>query len=325
MPVKDAALYLPSCFSALKKQTFQDFELIIFDNKSSDQTLQIAAEEFPQARLIRSSNNYYVGGAANRALEYAKGEYVLVLCADVVLNEDFLEKGIEIFRKDIRVGALQAKILKFSLSGDRIHKTNMIDTTGFLIFKSGRIINRGHGETDLNQYPEGEVFSYEGAAGFFRKIALQEAKIGGELFDEDFGWMADDIDLGWRLRNFGWKNYYASNVICWHDRKTTKRLSRGRLDFIRQRREISPLKRRLDYQNTILMLIKNMQFKNFLNHFFAIFLRQIALGIYIVVFEFSSLLAFWGILRFLPRILRKRHEIMQRKKITFEAIENWMV
>ncbi|OGZ34496.1 MAG: hypothetical protein A2174_02670, partial [Candidatus Portnoybacteria bacterium RBG_13_41_18] len=281
-------------------------------------------EIFPHAKLIKSSHNYFVGGAANRALDYANGEYVLLLCADVILKEDFLEKGIEIFMKDSGIGVLQAKILKFSLSDNRIRKTEIIDTTGFLIFKSGRIINRGHGEEDKNQFREGEIFSYEGAAGFFRKKALDEAKIDGELFDEDFGWMADDIDLGWRLRNFGWKNYYAPGLICWHDRKTTKRLSQSRLDFIRQRRDVPPLKRRLDFQNTILTLIKNMSCKNFLKHFFTLLSRQIMLGIYIVAFEFSSISAFFGIIRLLPRILKKRRDIMKRKKMSFQEMENWM-
>jgi GT2 family glycosyltransferase len=324
IPAKDASIYLGHCLGALKQQIFKDFELIVFDNNSIDQTVAIVQKEFPDAQIIRSKENHFVGGAVNRALNKATGKYILVLCADVILDNEFLARSVETCEKDEKIGALQAKVLKFELVNQGVRQGKIIDTTGFLIFKSGRIINRGHGEEDRGQYKEGEIISFEGAAGFFRREALEDAKINGEVYDKDFKWMVEDVDLGWRLKILGWKNYYDPRVVCYHDRKTTKRLSQNRLNFILQRKTIPALKRRLDFQNTILTYIKNMFWQNFFRHFFSILFRQGQLIIYILIFEPSSIPAFWGIMKNIPLIIKKRKWIMKNKKISFQDIENML-
>lgn len=324
IPMRNEAGRLRPCLLALKAQAYQNFELIVFDNDSDDNSVEILRQEFPAAELLRSKKNYFVGGAVNRALPGSRGKYVLALCADVLLDEHFLERAVNVCESDEKFGALQAKILKSATDDGEIIETNILDTTGFLIFKSARIINRGHGEEDCRQFRAGEVFSYEGAAGFFRREALEEAKINGEVFDEDFSWMADDIDLGWRLRILGWKNYYAPDVICWHDRKTTKRLSAGRLDFISQRKTVPALKRRLDFQNTILTYFKNMFWGTLARHFFVIVWRELQMAVFIFLFERSTIPAFWGIIARLPAILRKRRNIMRRRKINANDVERWL-
>ncbi|PJE58213.1 MAG: hypothetical protein COU81_01940 [Candidatus Portnoybacteria bacterium CG10_big_fil_rev_8_21_14_0_10_36_7] len=325
IPVKDSNLYIKICVESILSQTYSNIETIIYNNSSSDDTIPIAKKIMPGAKIINSKVNHFVGPAFNRAMKECHGKYIVLVCADVILDSKFIENAVNKCEINTKIGVLQPKILKFDLKNSTVTKSTTIDTTGFLIYKNGRIINRGHGDTDTNQFAEGQMFSYEGASPFFRKKALDDALINGELFDEDFVWMAEDIDLGWRLTNLGWLNYYSPDVISWHDRKTTKRISSNKFDFIRLRKSVPTNKRRLDFQNIILTYVKNLPWASLKKHFISIFLRQAQLMMYIILLEPTSISAFWGIIKKFPSILRKRHSLMQRIKISSDGLERWII
>lgn len=323
MPILNAERHLPSCLKSVIDQTEKNFELIVFDNGCTDKSLDIVSKFYPQAKILKSDNNYFVGDAFNRSLEHCQGKYIVLLCADVILNSDFLEKCLETCDNENDVGAVQGKVLRFDIKEGRVDKDDIIDTTGFVIFRSGRIVNRGHGEKDKNQFPEGIVFSFEGAVDFFMADAIKDCKIDGELYDKDFQWMADDIDLGWRMTLLGWKTYFTPEAVAWHDRKTTKAISKSKLDFIKMRRQIPALKRRLDFQNTILTFIKNLPTSIYRRHFFAITLRQLSLLFYITLFEPRSLWAVARIIKLYPKMLKKRKSIMRKRKISDKELNLW--
>lgn len=320
--VRNGEKYIKACLKAISDQSYSNSEVIIFDNNSDDQTPLIAQKEFPKFRLIRNSKNYYVGGGFNRCIEHDKGEYILALCVDVILDKDFIKNAAERMEKDKTIGALQSKTLIYDFKNQKL--TDIIDTTGFEIFRSRRIINRGHGSKDKGQFNEaGQIFSYEGAAGFFRKQALENAKIDGQVLDEDFVWYADDIDLGWRLTLLGWKNFYDPSVIAWHDRSTTHRLSSGYRDFIESRKNLPPEKKRWDYANQRLAIIKNDILDQFIYDLPFFLFREIKLWIYFLFFERSTLLGILDIIKQLPKMSAKRKIIMSKKKITDKEIKLW--
>ena len=320
--VRNGATYAKACMEHIRRQLYSRIEVNIFDNDSTDETLPIIEKEFPEARIIRNSKNYGFGGGQNRCLKYAEGEFVVFHCIDVLLDKNFVEEGVRIMGQDHSAGALQAKILGYNKQDFK--KNDIIDTTGFEIYRSRRIINRGHGERDRGQYEKDEeIFSYEGACGFFRRAALEDSRINGELLDEDFFWYADDIDLGWRMRLLGWKSVYVPTMIAWHDRQTTKRLKRTVFDFIRLRREIPAYKRALDYRNLHLTLIKNELPKNVLRDLFPFLKRECALFIYTLICEPRTVLSWISFFRLLPKILEKRKIIMERKKVSAGSIRRW--
>lgn len=223
---------------------------------------------------------------------------------------------------DKEIGALQSKTLIYDFKNQIL--TDTIDTAGFEIFRSRRIVNRGHGEKDIGQFGKPEkIFSYEGAAGFFRREALEEAKINGQIFDEDFVWYADDIDLGWRLNLFGWKNFYDPSVIAWHDRSTTRRLSQGYRDFIQSRKSLPPEKKRWDYINQRLAMVKNDIAVQFLSDFPFFIFREAKLWIYFLLFEHSTLSGLIDFMKLLPKMAAKRKIIMSKKKSADKKIKKW--
>lgn len=318
--VRNGEKYIRDCLRSVGNQTYKNFELTVWDNNSDDRTKEIIKKEFPEWRLIEQDQNIGFGPGQNRCLEITKGEYVLGLCVDVVLDKNFIAKAVEVMESGKTIGALQAKIYKL----ENGQSTDIIDTAGFEIFKSRRVVNRGHGEKDIGQYdkPE-EVFSYEGAVPFWRRRALEESKVFGQAHDEDYFWYGDDIDLGWRMRLFGWKSFYSPEVIAYHDRSTTKRLSQSPLDFIRLRKTVPARKRMLDWRNLRFTFLKNDFCLSALKDLGYYAAREFKLLFYIVLFEPHTLKAIPKIIILLPRMLKKRKYIMKHKKVSRFEIEKW--
>ncbi len=320
--VRNGENYIRDCLAAVRAQTYHNIEVVVFDNDSTDRTREIAGNEFPEFKLIENKKNIYVGSGWNRCIAMTKGEYFLGLCADVVLDADFVKNAVAAMERDKKIGALQAKVYRT----ERGVKTNIIDTAGFEIFKSRRIVNRGHGEEDSGRYDQAEeIFSYEGAAPFWRREALLAAAVDGQCHDEDYVWYADDIDLGWRMRLFGWKSFYDPSVIAWHDRSTTKRLSTSPWDFIALRKTIPARKRMLDWRNTHFTFLKNDFFLSELKDARFFFLREIKLFIYILFFEPYTLYAIPKLIVSLPAMLKKRDYIMRHRRHTRSDMEKWFL
>lgn len=328
--VRNGQRYLRECLEHVEAQTYSNICVRVFDNASDDGTPVTAAQIAPHAEIIQFDKNYIVGGGFNRSLAYSDSPYVVLLCVDVMIDPHFVERAVLAMKADEKRGVLQAKVLWYD--GQEKRKTDTIDTTGMQIFRSRRITNRGHGEHDEGQYDgAGEVFCYEGAVPFFRRAALEDVKMQRrgeerhEYLDEDFMWYADEVDLGWRMRLLGWSCWYDPSVVAWHDRSTTHRLSGSWKDFIVQRRGIPANKRMLDLRNQRLAFLKNDFFVTIAMHSPWILKRELFLFAYILMFERSSLAAYWQLLRMAPRALDKRKVIMERTTVGEHEMRTWFL
>ncbi|MDP3731037.1 MAG: glycosyltransferase [bacterium] len=327
--VLNGAKYIRHCLEAVKKQTYPDLEVNIFDNGSTDRTKEIVRQEFPQFNLIESSKNLGTWPGQEKAMESSHGKYIVALSVDVLMEPTAVEKAIDILEKDEKIGALEAKILQYHMEGGQVVKTNLIDTIGFQIFRSRRVINLGHGEKDRGQYDqEREIFAVEGAAPILRKSALEEMRVLGEIADREMFWYGDDLDLAWRMRLFGWKQIYSPKVVMHHDRSTTKGVSRKWQDYflrVGDRKKIPTLKKRLDWRNKRLARIKNDYWQNVFRNFFAIAWREIQELGYVTLFEPAVLLEIPKLIRLLPRTLKKRRIIMARAKAGPKEMSKWFL
>ena len=328
--VRNGTRYLPECLAHVAAQTYPTIAFRVFDNASDDGTPELVAKLAPNAEIIRFDKNYVVGGGFNRSLAYSNSPYVVLLCVDVLMDPHFIERAVEAMEADTTRGVLQAKVLWYDKEHER--KSEVIDTTGMQIFRSRRITNRGHGEKDRGQYETAEeVFCYEGAVPFFRREALESAKMRVaktgeyEYLDEDFVWYADEVDLGWRLRLLGWSCWYDPSVRAWHDRSTTHALSGSRRGFIAQRKKIPATKRMLDFRNQRLTFLKNDFFVTLAIHSPWILKRELFLCAYFLVFERSSLRAYWDIMRMAPRMLAKRKILMGKRSMNEQEMRAWFL
>ena len=332
--VRNGEKYIRHCLDAILAQTYphEHVEINILDNKSSDrtkETIKDSAQEFRNAgfskfHLAESDENMGMWPGQDELLKHSSGKYILVMAVDVMLDKDFISKAVERMESDGNIGALEAKLYRYELSNGTIMPSNIIDTCGFKIFKSRRIINIGHGEEDHGQFNKySEIFAAEGAAPFFRKEALDDSRVKGSLVDKEYFWYGDDLDLAWRMRLFGWKEVFDPEVIAWHDRQTTKTLKKSPADFIRLRRAIPIKKRGLDWRNTRWTIIKNDYIINILKDLPAILSREIQLAGYILLFEPAVLLEIPKFIVLLPKMFMRRREIMKRATAKPAEMRKW--
>ncbi len=261
--------YIRHCLNSVLSQTYPhaQIEINILDNGSADKTREIIKEwesfdrlRMPKFTLIESRVNLGMWPGHEELLKQSSGKYVIVLSVDVILDKDFVSNTAKAMDKDEKIGALQAKIYSYDIDsvGEEKLPKEIIDTCGFKIYKSRRVINMGHGEKDDGQFnQEKEIFAVEGAVPVFRKNALESCRVANEIADHDIFWYAEDLDVAWRMRVFGWKQIFVPDVIAWHDRQTTKNLRKTFGDFIKIRRQIPLKKRRLEWRNIRFTISKN--------------------------------------------------------------------
>jgi GT2 family glycosyltransferase len=203
--------YLSKCLESLQNQSYPFLQIVVIDNSLDSQLAKKISDNFSGIEVYSSSINLFYAAALNKGIELSRGEFVLCLNDDIVLENNFIEEAIKGFWLNEDIGMVSGKILR----GDK--KT--LDSTGLFlsIFRSAK--ERGYGRRDSGQFQkEGFVFGACGAAGFYRKKMLDEIKKGEEFFDSNLVIFYEDLDLAWRANRFGWKGYYLPKAIAYHIR-----------------------------------------------------------------------------------------------------------
>ncbi len=336
--------YISHCLDSILTQTYphQFIEFNILDNGSSDQTkeiirdleIRISSLGFAKFNFIESKLNLGMWPGQEKLLKNSAGKYILCVSVDVMIDEHFIERAVTICESDPEVSAIQAKIYQYNhdeLINGSFKKKVTIDTCGFAMTRERKVVNIGHGKPDSPIFSKQHVvFGVEGAVPFFLRIALEDCRINGWIWDPDYFWYGDDLDLAWRMTLFGHKQIYSPEVVAWHDRSTTK--GNVTTDFLsdyvhrRKLRQQTPIhKRRLDWSNTRFTIIKNDYFHNILRDFPAIMIREINVQGYAGLFERGILLEWGRFFRLLPRMVSRRCIIMSRARISPNRIRSLML
>ena len=178
--------YLKYCFSSIFSQSYSNIEILVLDNNSTDGTADWLKNLKPRnnLRIIFSRQNLGFAKGHNQVIKESRGEFVLCLNQDAVLDKDFVRTAIETFTRDRKTGAIQGKLYRWQIGMPASQGTmdyqvsRVIDTTGLIIFKNRRIINREQGQIDLGNFNRTEeVFGVDGAAAFYRRQMLEDIKI----------------------------------------------------------------------------------------------------------------------------------------------------
>ncbi len=225
--------------------------VIVADNGSTDNSLSVLREEFPQAEILRFPENYGFAEGYNKALAWAleKGyRYTVLLNSDVSTPQGWLEPLVDYMESHPGCGACQPKILsykepeKFEYAGA---SGGFIDRNGYP-FCRGRIFDKV--ETDTGQYDnEREIFWATGAALMVPTALYIEA--GG--LDAGFFAHMEEIDLCWRIHLLGKSIAVVPSSHVFH-------LGGGSLPAS------NPRKTYLNFRNNLLLLHKNLPEKDLL-------------------------------------------------------------
>jgi GT2 family glycosyltransferase len=165
---------------------------------------------------------------------------------------------------------------------------------------TGRHFDRGSSRSGDGKFlVEEEIFGASGAAGFYRREALESAKISTGYFDSDFFLYREDADLAWRLRNLGWKCLYVPEAVAYHRRR----------NLPERRASMSPEVNMHSVKNRFLLRINNQSGAHFAATLLPTLARDAVVLAACLTVERSSLPAFSWLWRNRKRLWAKRREI----------------
>jgi GT2 family glycosyltransferase len=299
----DLHKFLPS----ISSQTYKEFEMVVVDNNSQDRSVEIVKYYFPEAKIIRNSENLGFARAVNQGIEASSGEFILLLNPDTRLKEDFIEILVRKLEEHPEAGGVCGKLLT--------EDGKKIDSAGIFFSPFLRHFDRGQGEEPEKYNEEVYVFGISGAAALFRRKMLEDVRFEKEYFDSSFFAYREDADLCWRAQLLGWKFLYVPSAIGFHRRRV----------FPGKRKNLPAFINMHSVKNRFLMRIKNQTLFLFFTLFFPSLIRDLGIIIYILLFERSSLKAFREVFSLLPRALKWRRKIMAEKRVSSLKILPWFL
>ncbi|MBU0612733.1 glycosyltransferase family 2 protein [Patescibacteria group bacterium] len=315
--------YLPPLFDSIENQTKRDFEIIVVDNGSSDNSVSWIEKNYPAARILRNKANLGFAAANNQGIRMSAAPYIVLCNTDIVMAKNFLEELHKAMDNNSKAGSVGGKLLKSSLDLNNIGDSDTIDSTGIVLYKSRRAIDRGENDKDTGQFDNtGEVFGISAALIMYRKDALDAVALSGQYFDESFFSYKEDIDLAWRLRLAGFTSVYISTAKALHARNAARKTDLSDIGTIKNRQGKSPTAKYLSYRNHLYILVKNEEWKNvFLNPALAWY--ELKKFIYLLFREPTSLKGILSFYANLPQMLKKRRRIRDKTIINRKTLSKW--
>jgi GT2 family glycosyltransferase len=203
---------LRDCLDSVIEQTSKvDYEIIVVDNNSTDDSVQMVKNDFKQVILIENPDNRGFAAANNQAMKIAKGRYVLLLNSDTVVLDKAIEKTIEFSAKNPKVAATGCKVLNPDGSLQRTcfmfpSVLNMFLSSTYLykLFPKSRFFGREQ-MTWWDRDDAREVDVVTGCFMLVRKDAIEN--VG--LMDEDYFMYGEETDWCFRFKKNGWKNMFT--------------------------------------------------------------------------------------------------------------------
>ncbi len=211
VPNYNGRRFLPTLFAALAAQSFRDFEIILADDASTDDSIEYVEAHHPNARLLINRHNLGFVRTCNLAADAARGRLIVLLNNDTEPEPTWLAELAKVICANPDAAIVSSKLLLFS-DRTRLH------TTGDVMGTDGIPKNRGVWQEDRGQYDQAvEIFSGSGGASAFRREVWQA--LGG--LDEDFWMYLDDVDYGFRAQLAGWRALFAPQARVYHHLSAT--------------------------------------------------------------------------------------------------------
>ncbi|MBR6065142.1 MAG: glycosyltransferase family 2 protein [Paludibacteraceae bacterium] len=233
--------YCPATISGNTSAAGIETEVVVADNGSTDESLQVLAKEFPTVKTIVLDRNYGFAEGYNRALEQIDSEYVVLLNSDVEVTENWLTPLLDYLETHPNTAAVQPKIRSW-VHKDRFEHAGaaggFVNALGYPYCR-GRVL--WNVEEDKGQYDT--IVNVHWTSGACMCVRTQVYKECGGLDAAFFAHM-EEIDLCWRMRNAGYLLACVPQSVVYH-------LGGGSLNYE------SPRKTYLNHRNNLLMIYKN--------------------------------------------------------------------
>jgi GT2 family glycosyltransferase len=301
--------YVAPFFSSLWKQTLPPNEIILFDNGSTDGSLEFISEEYPEVRIIRNHKNLGFSVPNNRGIRQTCSKYVLISNLDVVFEPNFIEQMVIPLESDSRLGWVAGKIHKLTDHGP----AKDVDCFAHHMQRDryANALSIRHPDPNDPYYQEpGIRWGAPACCALYRRRMLEEIAYQGEYFDEDFFAYFEDVDLDWRANLYGSLCYYQPSAVAYHVREGTKGVLEPRI--------MAGL-----VMNRFFMMVKNDRVQDIFRDGIPILKGTVfALRRMFRECPKASFYLFSKLTLF-PRMLRKRRLIFSKRKTSPEDIRKW--
>ena len=234
IPNYNGEKYLRDCINALMEQDDTAFETIIIDNASQDSRYEWL-EAYEEIIFKRLDQNYGFSRAVNEGIKMAKGDYVLLLNNDTVVEKGFIKALVNAIEQDEKIFGVSSKMIAYQNHA-------IMDDAGDEYTLLGWTLKRGDGKPVEHYEKPCKVFSACAGAALYRRKVFEE--IG--YFDEAFFAYMEDVDISYRARIYGYYNVYCPEAKVYHIGSAT---SGSRYNTF---------KVRLSARNNVYLIYKNM-------------------------------------------------------------------
>lgn len=208
----NAREYIAGCLESVFESSYEDLEVILVDNHSTDGSIAHLRAVLPSAYLsrivfIENGSNHGAAVALNQGAGRARGAFISFVATDTVVDRECFSRLIQAAESDPGIGALSAKLLM-------MHKPGYLDSAGEYLNQFGLLMQRHAGkEQDLGQFDEpAEIFSAKGTALTVRAEVFRRA--GG--YPEDYFMFLEETDLCWRIWLLGYRIIFVSQARIYH-------------------------------------------------------------------------------------------------------------
>ena len=207
VPNYNGEKFIKDCLDSVYSSDYLNFEVILADDASKDNSISIIRNLFPKTKIIPNKKNLGFVRNVNKAIKESNGEIIVLLNMDTVVRRDWLSELVRALISDEKIGIVGSKILNAD------GKT--IQYAGAIVGSNGVPVHIGRGEEDVGQYDIPKEVEYAcGASVGFRKKILEE--IG--YLDKDYSPLYyEDTDFSFRAKRHGYKVLYIPKSVLVHD------------------------------------------------------------------------------------------------------------
>lgn len=297
----NAGELLTNCIQSIIESTYSNYEIILVDNNSTDQSHLNCKTKFKQIKLIENKKNYGYCEGNNIGIRQAVGEFIIILNPDTVVDKNWLNFLIQAY-DEMGEGLYQPKILS-------LYEKNILQSTGNFIQLFGFGYARDKGKTNSDERNVIEKVGFaSGTCLFTSKLVLD--KIG--LLDPFIFLYLDDLDLGWRAKQLGIPSFFVPNSIVYHAESYILKWSSKKFYWLERNRKYCLFTHYSE--KTISKMLPTLIIIDFLIFFF-----YLSKG-----FVFSKIKADINILKNWSHIKKRRKELESIRKIDdVEIIKNF--
>ncbi len=308
---------LPACLAAVAALSPPPAELFVVDCASGDGSADTARRCWPPGmagEVVGLADNRGFAGGMNVALERSGAAWALTLNADAVPAPDYLARLLAraASHPDLRVGAVSGRLVRpAAADGSR-----RLDACGMRLSPSWRHFDRGSGARDHGQLARPQrVFGGTGAATLFRRQALVDVALDGEVFDPRFHTFREDAELCFRLRERRWEVLYEPGASCQH----------RRVNLPSRRAAMPASVNRHSLKNRYLLRLYHQTARNLLWTLPFALGRDLGALLWVLLRERTSLPAYGWLWAHRRELLARRRRIQGRRTAGWWEVERWFL